>query len=379
MRFLAGLTLMLILSFCRDTKATVVLQYHHISESTPRVTSTSPELFKRHMNYLKTHGFRVLAMAELIKLLNQKKTLPDKSVVITFDDGYLSIYENALPLLKQYDFPFTVFVNTKAVSENSKQFMSWRHLKELTRNKGTIANHSVSHAYLIRKGSGESESEWEKRVSQEISVAQAEIVSRLGKSVKAFAYPYGEFNLALKNILDSMGYIAFGQQSGAVSVDVDHQAIPRFPFGGSYGELKDFAVKVNSLPLPIASVTLLDEKDNRLIDHVLPSKVKRPKLVIKLKKSHLKKNSHNAELNNERPQDTKRRNADLKDQDMQNINLQCFSNGLAQGWLTQTNGELIYQSKVDLKYGRNRYNCTAKNRKNNRFFWFSQPWVRVAD
>ncbi|TQV71392.1 polysaccharide deacetylase family protein [Aliikangiella marina] len=324
-------------------KAAVILQYHHIDLTTPRSTSTSPERFSQHMNYLAENQFNVVSLETFLSALTTQESLPPKSVVITFDDGYKSIYENAYPVLKEKGFPFTVFINTQPLADNLSQFMSWEEIIELTQNKGLIANHSVTHPHLIRRLQDESFSAWRERVTNEVLKSQKLIESKVIKTVRAFAYPYGEFNLEVKKILKGVGFWAFGQQSGAASMNVDPQAIPRFPFGGNYGAMNDFILKVNSLPMPVTRVELVDEKGNQLNDHQLPPDVDRPKMRLELSDDAL--------------------------------NVSCFGPGGALEIQSSPKGNW-FVLKQDLKPGRSRFNCTAPSSKKGQFYWFSQPFIK---
>ncbi len=330
---------------CQSNQALVVLQYHHISDDTPEITSLSPPLFKQHLDYLAEHNFQVLSLEQVISHLNNKQKFPDKSVLITFDDGYNSIYDTAFPLLKKKQFPFTVFVNTQPLNQNLKNMMSWQQLEEMRQNKATIANHSVTHSHLTNRLKNESIEAWRVRVTAEITEAQFELKQNLKTSVKAFAYPYGEYNAELKAILKDLGYIAFGQQSGAIANDSDQQALARFPFAGVYGDMADFVLKVNSLALPVLTIELFADNGNLLQDHVLDNNSKRPLLKIKLKES------------------------------FKGLDLNCYLSGKGEITKIESDGYLIFQTKNDLPVGRSRYNCTAKSEHAGRVYWFSQPWL----
>ena len=89
-------------------QALVILQYHHISEHTPAATSTSPQRFRAHLEAIAASGFRVLDLDTVTQLIRSAAPLPDRAVLITFDDSYTSIYETALPLLKKRQWPFVV-------------------------------------------------------------------------------------------------------------------------------------------------------------------------------------------------------------------------------------------------------------------------------
>ncbi|WP_444994523.1 polysaccharide deacetylase family protein [Aliikangiella sp. IMCC44359] len=327
----------------------VILQYHHISDETPKSTSLSPALFKQHLAYLHQEAFKVLSVDELISLIQTKQSFPDKSVVITFDDGYRSIYKNAYPLLKQYKMPFTVFVSTQPIKQKLSQFMTWDELKLLSQNGATIANHSVTHPHMIRHHIAEKEEQWSERITKEILSAQADIEMHIQTKSRLLAYPYGEYTNQLKAIVSQLGFVAFGQHSGAMSVNSDLQAIPRFPMGGFYGSMEDFILKVNTLPMPIKSIALLDEHGNYLTEHLLSSKVKKPQLKLALKT------------------------------EFQSLNIQCYLSG--QGKINKRIQDkfFIFQASDKLMAGRSKYNCTAPSKQPGRFYWFSQPWIKQLD
>src|SRR6056300_1867723 len=96
--------------FSVTIKAAVIIQYQHIDTETPALTSTSPELFSQHLEYLHENDFTVLALDELLERLFTGEQLPGKTVSSTFDDGYASVAGQAAPLLEQYGYAYTIFV-----------------------------------------------------------------------------------------------------------------------------------------------------------------------------------------------------------------------------------------------------------------------------
>ena len=325
--------------------ALVVLQYHHISDQAPRSTSVSPVLFEQHLDYLEEAKFNIISMDQLKSLLDKKARLPDRTVLITFDDGYRSVYTEAYPRLKARGWPFTVFINTRPHDQKSPRYIQWDQLREMAKNKVTIANHSDSHPHLIRHQSYENHKEWFARKKREITFAQQRIQKEIGRAPRVFAYPYGEHDEPLRRMLASMGYIAFGQQSGPVAKNSDLQALPRFAFGGKYGQMEDFKVKVNSLPFPQARVKVTGEGGKVLNDPELPKDIGRPILrIASPMMSHIRGAS-------------------------------CYST--AEGKITaeRRGGVLMAQATRDLPVGRSRYNCTAQT-GGGRYFWYSQMFIR---
>lgn len=337
----------------------VILQYHHVSNIAPKATRISPDLFAEHLQYLSDNDYRVIPLHQLVDALQNQTTIPNNSVVITFDDGYNSVYDIAFPLLKKHSFPFTVFVNAKPIEQGLSQFVSWDELREMQQHGASIANHSFSHPHLIRKnlnfagfGSERTDEEWREDVIAEIQVSENIIEKKIGQQTgdaqKYFAYPYGEFNNAVKNILTDLGLIGFGQQSGPVGRGADLQALPRFPFGGDYGSIEDFATKVASMPFAISSVSVFDENKNEIEDSVLPAGVIEPQLQIELKDPAVLKR------------------------------VQCYASG---------QGEISVAANVEknilkitpndpVPVGRSRFNCTAPSNQSGRYYWYSHPFIR---
>ncbi|MCD8475624.1 MAG: hypothetical protein LRY40_03090 [Shewanella fodinae] len=98
MVMLCGLRVLFTLALLLTTQcswAAIILQYHHVSETTPKVTSVTPVQFKQQMQYLADNGFRVVPLADVVQAIKSKQELPAKTVAITFDDGYRSIFDTA--------------------------------------------------------------------------------------------------------------------------------------------------------------------------------------------------------------------------------------------------------------------------------------------
>ncbi len=330
---------------CMPVSAIVVLQYHHVSHDTPAITSVSPERFAQHMAYLADAKFKVVSIVDVKRWLERGESLPDRTVVITFDDGYRSVYDEAFPVLKKRGWPFTVFVNTKPHDDNHPQFASWKELRAMHKAGATIANHSVSHPHMIRQPAGQSHKQWVNTREQEILVAEQRIRAEIGESHKLFAYPFGEYDAALQDFLKAQGYLAFGQQSGPMADYSDRQSLPRFPFGGPYGEMDDFITKVNSLPFPSARIKASDNDGKVLHEPALPASVTQPVLRIA---SPLF--GHIASPN-------------------------CYASGQGKIHSEVKSGALVARADKPLPAGRSRYNCTA-HAGGGRFYWYSHLFIR---
>ncbi|MFH2129249.1 MAG: polysaccharide deacetylase family protein [bacterium] len=321
----------------------VVLQYHHFGDTTPASTSVSLKLFQQQLAYLETHRFTVLPFEKALRLIRTGEALPPRSVVITMDDAYLSIYSQAYPLLKEKGWPFMVFVSTEAVEKGHKGFLTWPQLREMMKNGASVGSHSHTHPYLVREQTRMPPDKWKQWAREEIETSHQQIKEALGVDTGLFAYPYGEFNLALQAIVAELGLVGVGQHSGVIWPGSDFLALPRFPVSGEYGAIPEFAVKVNALPLPVVAMEPADP--------VLSGSNIQPVLRLRLAPG-----------------------------DYALDRLRCFASG--QGameiqWIDRPNLALAVIPKQALPMGRSKVNCTAPQAGSGRYYWFSRQWLRL--
>ena len=323
----------LLLVTCAYANAAVVLQYHHVSDDTPTITSISPKDFHAHMDYLHEKRFNVISIEQLIKTLDSNQTIPDKSVVITFDDAYRDIIDNAVPTLKHYGFPATIFVATSLVGSSS-YYLDWAQLRHLQDSGFTMANHTVTHTHLLQMQPNENKKMWLQRLTKEIEDAQKDLKKHLGVTQRIFAYTYGEYDRDVANLVRKLGYIAFGQQSGPIGQSADTVILPRFPLSGAYTDLSEFRTKVATIAFPL---------EDRFIDPVTTES--RPRLKLK-----------------------------LVDKNKSLAGIACYGPG-GPMHIEHVNAQAIITTSVkDIPVGRSRYNCTLRH-PSGRYYWFSQTWI----
>lgn len=317
-----------------NTAGCVFLVYHNFTEDGAKSTSVSPKIFRQHLNYLKNNDFKVMSLEKVIDAIIENKELPDKCVSLTADDGYKSIYENAYPLLKEFNMPMAVFVATKAIDDKYPAMMTWSQLMEIS-NLVSSYNHSINHYNLIKKDI--------KTINIEITQAQKRLKQELGVKRKFFAHPYGEFDNKVYKELLNLGYIAFGQQSGVASKYSDLLNIARYSMASIYANMDSFIIKVNSLAMPV----IAEEPKSMIIE-----KGQRPILKLKFDR-HLN--------------------------EQERANFSCFVSGQNSPTLSWNNNEVTIRALEALKDGRSRYNCTLASNEKGRYYWYSKLWLSLAD
>ncbi len=227
----------------------VVLVYHRFGESDFPSTNITLEQFEAHLQVLTSGGYRVLPLPEIVAALAEGRALPPRSVGISIDDAYLSVWSEAWPRLRAAGLPFTLFVATDTVDQESPRYMTWSQLRELAAHPlVTIGSQTASHPHMADRT--------RERNREEILRSNARFERELGSRPTLFAYPFGEFSLAVRNLIEAEGFrAAFGQHSGAIGQASDPFRLPRFALNEAYGTLERFRLVIDTLPLPALDVT----------------------------------------------------------------------------------------------------------------------------
>ena len=229
-----------------NENSVAVFVYHRFGENNYPSTNIRINQFKKHLDELTKNNYNVVSTEEIINALTNNKDLPEKTVALTIDDAFFSIYKKAWPLLKEKKLPFTIFVSTGPLKSNSKNYMNWEQIKEMDSHGVTIGHHTKDHLHLVTK-------EKEKIIS-EIEEANNDFLKNLGYVPDIFAYPYGEYSSEIKQITKSYFKAAFGQQSGGIYNGIDIFELPRYSLNEQYGDLKRFRFAANSYGLKIKNI-----------------------------------------------------------------------------------------------------------------------------
>lgn len=183
-----------------------ILTYHNLAEQAKGRLVLAASSFREQMRYLKSNGYRVVSLADFIEFTHLNRQLPQRTVVLTFDDGYHSFKDYAYPVLKELRFTATLFVYTDWVGAG-RGALSWSDLRELSAEGFDIQAHTKTHADL-RRATGETEAQYARRMQSELEQPQALFSKNLGRRSQILAYPYGRWEEGLLPKVNEHGYIA---------------------------------------------------------------------------------------------------------------------------------------------------------------------------
>jgi peptidoglycan/xylan/chitin deacetylase (PgdA/CDA1 family) len=179
-----------------------ILCYHRFGTGASKMI-VSPAQFEAQLDWLARHQFHVLRLSELAGFLAAREPLPQRSVVITIDDGYESVHRHAFPLLKKYGFAATLFMYSDFI--NVGEGLNWSQMQEMaTSGLIDIQAHSKTHRNLIERTAGETDASYRQAIDSELRVPRQVLerkLASLGVRVRHFAYPYGDAN---ELVLDGM-------------------------------------------------------------------------------------------------------------------------------------------------------------------------------
>ncbi|MBR1420745.1 MAG: polysaccharide deacetylase family protein [Selenomonadaceae bacterium] len=222
-----------------DGSRILVLNYHKI-DYTFNSLSIAPELFEEQIIYLKNHGYQSISCDELYDGLIGETVLPEKSVFITFDDGYLDNYTNAFPILKAYGMKATVFVVPGFTSQVAG-YMTWDQLREMEQNGVKIQSHTMTHQKLEELS--------DEQILSELADSKRKLEEQLGHVIEDLAYPTGTYNLHIAALAKQVGYrAAYTVKYGISDVGSNIYALERVPIFQTAHTMRDFYSRIEYRP-----------------------------------------------------------------------------------------------------------------------------------
>ncbi len=316
----------------------VCFVYHRFGDERYPSTNIRTEVFREQLAYLKQNNFTVWTMGMAVNAIRNGDIVPPRTVVLTIDDGYRSFYENGLPILEEFGYPATFYINTANVG--GADYLTWQQLLEVRQRGMEIGNHSHSHGHFLDISNTE---ERKSLFISDLVTAQDYFNDSLGFTPVLYSYPYGEYDDVLEEVLKEAGFTsAAAQYSGVLYQGSNLFEIPRFPMGGPFATLKGFIQKSQMNPIEVIS-----KKPEQIVMQQNP-----PLIEITLKS-----NSIDAEY------------------------LQCFVNGERNCITEMQEGPDLIRMKIvsrEILTGRRSlYTITAPAKDGKGWCWYSHVWVNT--
>ncbi len=238
-----------------------ILVYHSIMQSTnPKFKpfAVPPALFAEQMAYLHERSYTPINVTQLARMLLQERfVLPERPVVITFDDGFADFFTNALPVLWQYNFTATLYIVTGFVDSTSRwlaregeairPMLTWDQISEINACGIECGGHSHWHPQLDTLPLT--------KARDEIVCCKKLLEDHLGQKVWSFAYPYGYHSAATKRLVQEAGYTsACAVKYAMSSTSADRFAMPRLRMGADTSI--DALAALLASPVPSVGTTI---------------------------------------------------------------------------------------------------------------------------
>src|SRR5690606_38849174 len=219
--FIAVIAISIVAIFGMTThkpRGVVVLMYHDFGyKGNPSVINA--EVFDDQMNALYENDFNIISIEQYVDYMEGRIDLPEKSVLITFDDGYLDFYEIAYPILQTYQFPATNFIIVKSSDEPNPDHLphlTWDQMREMKANGMSFYNHTYDYhkmlniddnksQMLANHMEGETTEQYKARVKEDLLKAHEILVRELGEQDNILAFPYGAFSDELLEVMEEIG------------------------------------------------------------------------------------------------------------------------------------------------------------------------------
>lgn len=177
-----------------------ILMYHYVSPIPPDADeyrldlTVEPHIFRSHMQFLVDEGYSSVSLYEIHRALTYGDPLPDKPIVLTFDDGHIDHYETVFPLLQEYELSGTFFVVTGFADQNLPQYISWAQIKEMSAAGMSMQAHTKAHLDLRERDHD--------FLVYQIFGSVESLTAHTDAEVNMFAYPAGRYDEATLAILE---------------------------------------------------------------------------------------------------------------------------------------------------------------------------------
>ncbi len=246
-----------------------VFMYHKFGVSKYPSTSVTINQLESHISELVKEKYNILSLDFIVDTIINDGELPKNAIGISVDDADKSFFEVGWPFFKKNNIPVTLFVTTGTIVKNNKSYINWDQIRKLKEEGVTIGAHSHTHEHMPDLKIDE--------IKAEIELSNKIFLKELGEIPTLFAFPYGEANNEIINLIKEYKFkVAFGQHSGIINETSNMYYLPRFSLNEKYGEIErvKFAASSKGLGVydfipnnptitenpPFIGFSLLDEK-----------------------------------------------------------------------------------------------------------------------
>lgn len=204
----------------------IVLMYHSVDDDNDIFFTVRPDYFEKQIKYLVDNNYNIVSINNFIEYI-KNKSIPPKTILLTFDDGFTDNYRNVFPILQKYNISATIFISTDMIGQKVKkidiqemQILNWDEILEMKKS-GLVffGSHCAAHKKLVKLSKEE--------IENELKDSKIILEKKLGCEVNFMAYPFGSFNSEVKEITSKYYQFAFSVNKGKVELGTDLLEIKR--------------------------------------------------------------------------------------------------------------------------------------------------------
>ncbi len=233
-----------------------VLGYHDFSETAPETAMRiRTSKFRKQMETIRQLGISVVSLEDFSEWKRGGRKIPDKSIVITLDDGWKSVYTDAFPILKEFGYPYTLYLYKNYVDGGGKA-LTTAMIEEMIRSGATIGSHSVSHPYplTVKSHRKKGPDAYDAYLRKEMGESKRFLESKFKVKAATYSYPGGFFTEEMLPLAKEFGYThAFTVQPGKVKRSMPDANLPRYMILGNYDKIFEFATTFRESGNPAAA------------------------------------------------------------------------------------------------------------------------------
>lgn len=227
-----------------DATRVAILGYHDFSETLPETAMRiRTSKFRKQMEAIKQLGLTVISLDDYLAWKRGEKSLPERCVLLTLDDGWKSVYTDAFPILREFGYPFSLYLYKNYVDGGGKA-LSTAMIQEMMKNGASIGSHSVTHPFpadikaRVKKGPDVLDA----YLRNEMGESQRFLESRFSCRISTFAYPGGFHLDEMFKLADEFKYVSlFTVIPGKVKRSTPDKTTPRYMILGNYDKVFEMA------------------------------------------------------------------------------------------------------------------------------------------